>query len=186
MLFYWISSKLFVSLGAKYVPLWRRCFRCNFTRALFLTTCATNVLCLVLLFGMAFLCMFLLHFNDEYHHMVTMTIASFTPMLSILKDAPPGTYPSSHQHKKKGNIRVALLPLRVLLFCFCLQFAVGLLHVSMTAMRLHQLLFCAFALQHLDVTLCPRHVSLSLCKSMDARLELILAASRETRTGVVD
>ena len=38
--------------------------------------------------------MFLLHFNDEHHHTVTMTIASLTPMLSWLKGAPPGTYPS--------------------------------------------------------------------------------------------
>ena len=81
-----------------YFPLW-------FHRALFLTTRTTksqcwDVLCLVLMFGMALLCMFLLHFNDEHHHTVTMTIASLTPMLSWLKGAPPGTYPSSHQQKK--------------------------------------------------------------------------------------
>ena len=59
-------------------------FCCDFTRALFLTTCATKSCCWDVLFGlvvlMAFLCTFLLHFNDEHHHTVLMAIASLTPL----------------------------------------------------------------------------------------------------------
>ena len=61
-------------------------FCCDFTRALFLTTCATKLCYWDALFGfvvlMAFLCTFLLHFNDGHHHTVLMAIASLTPLLS--------------------------------------------------------------------------------------------------------
>ena len=43
------------------------------------------------------------HFNDENHYTVLMAIASVTPLLSWLKGAPPGTYPSSHQQKKNWS-----------------------------------------------------------------------------------
>ena len=85
-------------------PLWRRCFLLWFHQSPLLDHCAIKSCCWDVLFGfvvlMAFLCTFLLHFNDEHHHTVLMAIASLTPLLSWLKGAPPGTYPSSHQQKK--------------------------------------------------------------------------------------
>ena len=73
-------------------------FRCDFTTALFL--CSYNVsfrmFGMILLFSWLFWCMFSLRFLMMNHHTVLMATVSLTPLLSWLKDALPGTYPSSY------------------------------------------------------------------------------------------
>ena len=91
-------------------------FCCDFTRALFLTTCATKSCCWDVLFGlvvlMAFLCTFLLHFNDEHHHTVLMAIASLTP---LTEGRSARDIPKQPPAKKQKKLVASYSPIRFLM-----------------------------------------------------------------------
>ena len=74
--------------------------------------------------------------DDVWHHLVLMAIASLTPLLSWLKGAPPGTYPSSRQQKKmwsRENNYVVIICDDWLISCVCFcRLFMFFLHISCT------------------------------------------------------